>query len=226
MFKNQPQAILFDLDGTLVDSAPDLCVAVNRMLNERGLDSVGLAAVRNWVGNGTRRLIARALTGTMDDDPPAREWESALERFYEFYAERLYVDSQPFPGAVEALRALQQMGLAIGVVTNKPRRFAEPIVAYMGLGEVVGVVVGGDCTPARKPDPQPLYLAVQRLGVSIDNTVMVGDSATDVAAARQAGVPVVCVPYGYRRGVATGQLGADRVIGSLTELPELLREAA
>ncbi|BAU58503.1 phosphoglycolate phosphatase [Halorhodospira halochloris] len=225
MFKIQPQAFLFDLDGTLVDSAPDLCFAVNSMLRERGSDPVELAALRNWVGNGARRLIARALTATMDDDPPAQEWDSALERFYELYAERLYVDSQPYPGAIEAVRALHGMGVAVAVVTNKPYRFAQPIIEHMGLGQAIKVVVGGDCAPARKPDPQPLHLAASRLGVDIDQTVMVGDSATDVAAARAAGVPVICVSYGYRRGIAVEQLGADMVLDNLRELPELMREA-
>lgn len=226
MFNSQSQVLLFDLDGTLIDSVPDLAVAVNRMLRERGVTPVDPEAVRDWVGNGARRLIARALTGKMEEDPPAAEWESALESFYTFYAERLCVDSHPYPGAVEAVTALAHRGVSMGVVTNKPRRFAVPIIEHMGLSDAISTVVGGECTPARKPDPQPLYLATQRLGVAIEKAIMVGDSATDVAAARAAGIPVICVSYGYRRGVEASRLGADKVIDSLMELPELLRETA
>lgn len=222
MLTGRLQAVLFDLDGTLVDSAPDLSVAVNRMLEEYGRDAVDLPTIRDWVGNGARRLIARALTGSMDEDPPTAEWDGALERFFTLYGQRVYVDSRPYPGAIQGVRSLADMGMAIGVVTNKPRRFAVPIIEHMGLAESIGVVVGGECSAARKPDPQPLQLAAERLGVSIEQAVMVGDSATDIAAARAAGIPVISVPYGYRRGVDAEQLGADMVIESLTELPELL----
>ncbi|WP_242464709.1 phosphoglycolate phosphatase [Halorhodospira abdelmalekii] len=226
MLKTRPHAVLFDLDGTLVDSAPDLAAAVNAVLRERGAATVDVERVRGWVGNGARRLIARALTGEESADPPAAEWNAALERFFTLYSERLYVDSRPYPGVVEGVAALHALGLPLAVVTNKPRRFAEPILTHMGLREQIAVVVGGECVAARKPDPLPLHWALEQLGLPGAPAWMVGDSATDVAAARAAGMPVICVPYGYRRGVAVEQLGADAVIGRLTELTTLLREAA
>ncbi|MBK1726708.1 phosphoglycolate phosphatase [Halorhodospira neutriphila] len=223
---SKTRTVLFDLDGTLVDSAPDLTVAVNRMLAERGAEGVTLEQVHGWVGNGTRKLVARALTGRDDGEPPAAELDEALARFLELYSERLFVDSRAYPGAVEGVQALAAAGLHLAVVTNKPRALAAPVIEALGLAEAVPVVVGGDCCAARKPDPAPLLGALEALAMPRAGSLMVGDSAIDVATARAAGIPVVCVPYGYRRGVALADLGADATVERLTELPPLLRVAA
>lgn len=220
------RAILLDLDGTLVDSAPDLTAAVNQLLAERGQVPVTEAQVRGWVGNGARRLVARALTGEDDGDPPAEELDAALERFLEAYEAAVYVHSAPYPGVVEGVQRLADDGYRLAVVTNKPRRFVEPILEHMGVLGAIDAIVGGECTDARKPEPEPLRLAMERLGAASATVLMVGDSATDVEAARNTGVPVVCVPYGYRRGTPVEDLGADAIVDSLAELPGLLRGAS
>ncbi|MBK5944396.1 MAG: phosphoglycolate phosphatase [Halorhodospira halophila] len=220
------RAILFDLDGTLVDSAPDLTAAINQVLTERDRSPVTEEQVRGWVGNGARRLVARALTGEDDGTPPDEELDTALERFFECYGEAVYVHSRPFPGVVETVQALARAGMRLAVVTNKPRRFAEPILEGMGVADAIDVVVGGECTEARKPDPEPLRLAMERLGAASRTVLMVGDSSTDVEAAHNAGIPVVCVPYGYRRGVAPEDLGADAIVDDLSGVVTLLRGAA
>ncbi len=222
---SKTRAILFDLDGTLVDSAPDLTAAVNQMLAEQDQPPVQEEQVRNWVGNGARRLVARALTGADDGEVEDEQLDPALERFFAFYEAGVYVHSHPYPGVVEGVRALAAAGYRLAVVTNKPRRFAEPILERMGIAAQIDAVVGGECTEARKPDPEPLRLAMERLGAASATVLMVGDSATDVEAARNAGIPVVCVPYGYRRGVGLEDLAADALIDELTELPALLRGA-
>ncbi len=215
--------MLFDLDGTLVDSAPDLARAVDGVLAELGYPAAGEALVRDWVGEGARRLLARAITRTERCEPPTETLDHGLARFFELYGTSLYRDSRPYPGVVATLRKLAADGYRLAVVTNKPRRFAEPIVEAMGLSEAVPVVVGGDCTAVRKPDPEPLRTALERLGVTPDEALMVGDSAIDVAAARNLGIPVVCVPYGYSRGVDAADLGADAVLSGFGELRVLLR---
>ncbi|MFP4129729.1 MAG: phosphoglycolate phosphatase [Halorhodospira sp.] len=221
------RAILFDLDGTLVDSAPDLTAAVNRVLAERAQGPVSEAQVRDWTGDGTRLLVARALMGGRDgEEPPEEALDGALERFIAYYSEAVYVHSRPYPGAVEGLAQLARAGMRLAVVTNKPRHLADAILAHMGAAGSIDTVVGGDSTDTRKPDPEPLRLAMEGLGAASSTALMVGDSATDVEAARNAGIPVVCVPYGYRRGVAVEALGADGVIEAITELPALLRGAA
>ncbi len=220
------RAILLDLDGTLVDSAPDLAAAVNRLLAERGADAVTEAQVRDWTGDGARRLVARALGDRLGEEPAEADLDGALERFLALYEEGVYVRSRPYPGVIEGVQRLAAAGLRLAVVTNKPQRLVEPILEPMGIRESIDAIVGGESTEAKKPDPEPLRLAMERLGAASATVLMVGDSATDVEAARNAGVPVACVPYGYRRGVAPAELGADAVIEDLRELSGLLRGAA
>ncbi len=215
--------MLFDLDGTLVDSAPDLARAVDGVLGELGYPAAGEAMVRDWVGEGARRLLSRAITRTERYEPPAETLDHALARFFELYGQQLYRDSRPYPGVIPTLRKLAADGYRLAVVTNKPRRFAQPILEAMGVADAVPVVVGGECTPVRKPDPAPLRLALERLGATPEEALMVGDSAIDVAAARNLGIPVVCVPYGYSRGVDPADLGADAVLSGFGELAVLLR---
>ncbi|WP_435104973.1 phosphoglycolate phosphatase [Arhodomonas sp. AD133] len=216
-------AVLFDLDGTLVDSAPDLATAVDRMLIERGHEPVGEAYVRSWIGNGARRLVARALVGRRDIETEPEDTEAALARFLALYGERLVARTQVYPGTLDALEALAEAGMPLAVVTNKPEALTWPLLDALGLTHRFGAVVGGDTLAVRKPDPAPLAHAAERLGVALGRCVMVGDSMTDLSAARNAGVPIVCVPYGYRDGDAIFDARPDAVVESLAELPPLLR---
>lgn len=216
------RAVLFDLDGTLVESAPDLAQAVNRLLAERGRGAVAEARVRRWIGNGARRLVARALTGEDDGEVEAGELDAAMQRFFSHYADCLTDRTAVYPGTVEALEALQAAGLALGVVTNKPGRFTDPLLAALGLDRFFGVAVSGDTLAVKKPDAGPLAHAAEALGVPLASALMVGDSMADVMAARNAGVPIVCVPYGYRRGDDIFEANPDAVVDRLDELPPLL----
>lgn len=218
------RAVLFDLDGTLVDTAPDIARAVDAALAELDRAPAGEEQVRQWIGNGVRMLMVRALTGGTDHPEPAAELlDDAQERFRAHYTAAVYDQSSPYDHVIDALEALHRAGFALGVVTNKPWTYSRAIVDGMGLGDTLDVIVGGDSTDAGKPDPGPMRLAMEQLNVSPGEVLMVGDSLTDVQAAHAAGIPVVCVPYGYRRGVPLEELGADGLIRHLGELPGLLQ---
>lgn len=226
MIQTAVQAVLFDLDGTLVDSAPDLALAVDRMLRDLGQESVGEERVREWVGNGARRLVERALTGRLDGRLEADQLEPALEIFFGHYADCLVESTCAYPGVTEALEQLHLRGLPLAVVTNKPARFTMPLLAHLGLRRYFHAVVSGDTLPHRKPDPGPLLLAAEQCGVAPGAALMVGDSDNDVRAARAAGMPVACVPYGYNHGDDIAAAGPDLILESLLALPGALEQAA
>jgi phosphoglycolate phosphatase len=212
---------VFDLDGTLVDSLPDLAAALNRTLAEAGLPPHATGAVARMVGHGVERLVERgfAAAGAPLDMAALPRW---VERFLHFYAADLHTLTRPYPGAAEALDALAASGWRLGVCTNKPTRLAAGLLDALGLGSRFGgAVVGGDTAPERKPHPAPLLMALGRLGVPAAAAVLVGDSGTDVLTARAAGVPVVLVRGGYTAAPAE-ELGADAVVDELAALPALL----
>jgi phosphoglycolate phosphatase len=211
------RAVLFDLDGTLVHSAPDLAAAANRMRAAFGLPPLTVERVADFIGKGIPMLVRRALA----DDPAGTAEEGVLPRalaLYEtFYAEESGRQSAVYPGVREGLAALAEAGIALGVVTNKSARFTEDLLRQLDLIAPFGVVVSGDTLAARKPDPAPLQHAFERLGVRPAEGLMLGDSANDVAAARAAGCDVWCVSYGYREGAPVAALGADRIVASVHE---------
>ena len=200
-----PHAVLFDLDGTLVDTAPDLCNAVNHVLAGLGRPAVPLARLREVVSKGGRAMLAVALP---DLDDAARD--ALLPPFLARYAEALAVDSAPCAGVPALLDALDALGVRWGVVTNKPEALAKGVVAGLGWASRCAVLVGGDTLPQRKPDPAPLHLACARLGVEPGHALYVGDDERDVQAARAAGMPSVAALWGYRlTGDDPLQWGAD-----------------
>lgn len=215
-------AVLFDLDGTLVDSAPDLALAVNATLNALELPSVSEQQVRQWVGNGAERLLHRALTGDLHGEAEQQLFDRAKPLFYTHYETFLQVKTTLYPGVLEGLKQLQALGLKMACVTNKPTRFALSLVEQIGLGAFLSTVVGGDCAARKKPHPDPLLLAMERLGVLPAATLMVGDSRHDVDAARHAGCPVVVVPYGYNHGGDIRDACPDAVIGSFVDIAPML----
>jgi phosphoglycolate phosphatase len=216
-----PRAAIFDLDGTLVDSVPDLAAALNRVLAEAGLPSQPLDAVARMVGHGVARLVERgfAVAGAPLDLAVLPRW---VERFLHFYAEDLSTLTRPYPGVPEALDALLAAGWRLGVCTNKPTRLSVALLDALGLGPRFGAVVGGDAAPERKPHPAPLLMTLDRLGVPPAAAVFVGDSETDVLTARAAGLPVALVRHGYT-AMEVESLGADAVVDDLSALPALLR---
>jgi phosphoglycolate phosphatase len=218
--------ILVDLDGTLVDSVPDLAWCVDELMQHLGRPAWGEAKVRTWVGNGVDRLVKRALTGEMHAEPDAALFERALAIYSELYQVNNAVRSRLFPGVNEGLLRLQAAGYKLGCVTNKAARFTEPLLRDLGIRDLFGIVVSGDTTPQKKPHPAPLLHAADFFKVRPERALMLGDSRHDVDAARAAGFAAVCVSYGYNHGEDIRGARPDAVIDSFTELPALLERAA
>ena len=211
------RAWLFDLDGTLVDTAPDLHAALQDTLAAFGHPPTELDLVRAFVGQGARRTIERALAhhGEVVDEAGL---DARFEHFLAFYGDHIADTSMLFPGVQATLDALVGAGRPVACVTNKTEALSRSLLAALGLGGIFEVVIGGDSLPERKPHPLPLQEACRQLGVIIDDALMLGDSVTDVDAARNAGMPVVCVRYGYHGDLAPDDLGADAVVDSLDAL--------
>mgnify|MGYP001230598955 CR=1 FL=1 len=209
------RAALFDLDGTLVDTAPDLAAAANRMLADLGRPALEEASVRDYVGKGIVNLVERCLAATGGET--GEERRHALESFERHYRAGIADRSRPYPGVLDGLDALRRAGIALGCVTNKAGRFTEPLLERTGLRPYFGVVVSGDAAARGKPHADPVLLAAATLGASLDETVMIGDSMNDVLSARAAGCAVLVVPYGYREGLALEDLGADAVVATVEE---------
>lgn len=216
-----PQLVLFDLDGTLVDSVPDLAQAVDRMLEALERPVAGLERVRDWVGNGAPMLVKRALAGALDiggREPDAELFEAAYAHFLAYYGSATAERSEVYPGVVECLEGLHARGVALGVATNKPMRFTTPMLEGLGLQRFFTVVRGGDSLPTCKPDPAMLFDAIEQCGARPATTLMVGDSSNDVKAARAAGCPVAAVPYGYNHGEPIAASRPDLLVERLDAL--------
>lgn len=214
-----PAALLFDLDGTLLDSLPDLATAIDLTLAELGRPAAGEQRVGAWIGDGARQLVVEALHHAGLDGSPAAI-DAAVAIYQRHYAACCTERSRLFPGAQAALEQGALRGIRMACVTNKGERFTTPLLAHFALGRLLPVAVCGDTLPQRKPDPAPLLFACEQLGVMPERALMVGDSRNDVLAARAAGMAVVCVDYGYNHGRPILQEGADAVIASLCELFE------
>lgn len=218
------KALLFDLDGTLVDSVPDIAAATNQLLDSEGHAPLEVDEVRRMIGHGIPKLVERAMAarGRVLD---AEALAPLVARMMDFYGDNLTGRTVLLPGAVEALEEGARSGLGLAVVTNKPEGFSRTIVAHFGLEDLVPVVVGGDTCATRKPAPEMLLHAAAALGATPASAVMVGDSGADVDSARAAGMKVVVVRGGYG-GVAAEDLGADMVIDTLADLFGALKRLA
>jgi len=223
---NRPKMILIDVDGTLVDSVPDLAFCVDAMMERLGRPPHGDAVVRDWVGNGVERLVRRALIGQLDGEPDEADFERALPIFLELYRENTSGRSFLYPGIREGLDYLQGAGYPLGCVTNKVAQFTEPILRDLGVRDYFDIVVSGDTLPRKKPDPLPLLHAAEHFGVPPRDALMVGDSVSDVKAARAAGFGIFCMSYGYNHGVDIRTAEPDAVMDSLIEIKGLLEGAA
>ena len=209
--------VLFDLDGTLVDSASDIAAAVNRLLAELGHEQVDEATVRSWIGDGARQLITQALRHAGD----LQDVDAVMPRFMRHYADCLLLDPRLYPGVEATLSALRANGVRMAVCTNKPAQFVPPLLEALGIAAYFDAVLGAGDLPERKPHPLPLLHLAEGFGVDIGQCLMVGDSGADAGAANAAGAPLVLVSYGYRREFDLHGCGALAVIDRFDQLLEL-----
>lgn len=226
MLSNKPEMILLDVDGTLVDSVPDLTFCTDEMMVRLGRPPCGEARVRDWVGNGVERLVRRALVGQLDGEPSDAEFAKGYPIFLELYAENTAERSLLYPGVMEGLEYLQAAGYALGCVTNKAEQFTLPLLKHFGIFDKFAIVVSGDTLEQRKPHPAPLLHAAEFFKVQPSRSLMVGDSVSDVKAARAAGFAIACVPYGYNHGQDIRLAKPDLMIESIAALKNELEQAA
>ncbi len=216
-----PRLVAFDLDGTLVDSVPDIAWCIDRTMPQFGVPPRGEARVRTWVGNGAERLVERALTGRTDGSADPALVREACAVFLDLYARHGHARSRVYPGAREGLAALRAHGATLACITNKPHAPAVGLLGHLALLDAFALVLGGDSLAHRKPHPMPLLHACSELGADTARSVFVGDSINDVQAARAAGMRVACVSYGYNHGRDIAEAAPDAVIDSIEELAPL-----
>ena len=218
------KAVMIDLDGTLVDSIPDLAAAANMMLAALGRPALDIELIRTFVGKGIPRLVERTLCAAMDGTPDPELMARALPVFERSYAEVNGRHTTVYPGVKSGLAALEEQGFPLACVTNKSMRFTEPLLEMVGLAAHFRKVVAGDTLARKKPDPAPLLYACEAFRIAPHDMLMIGDSVNDTEAARAAGCPVFCVTYGYNEGRDVHTLDTDAVIGTLQEAAGLIRK--
>lgn len=213
-----PQLVLFDLDGTLVDSVPDLAYSVDTAMQELGLPQPGEEQVRSWVGSGAEILIKDVLEFAGADTNDTALFNKTFDLFSEIYIQNTSTRSRLYPGAREAINHMLKLGCKLGCVTNKRGRFTEPVLKSLNIFDDFSIVVSGDTLAKKKPDPDPLLYAAETAGVAPRDTLMVGDSVNDLKAARAADMPILCVTYGYNHGQDIADSEPDMLMDSLAEM--------
>jgi phosphoglycolate phosphatase len=207
--------LVFDLDGTLVDSAPDIAAAVNALFAELSLPEVEIPAIRRMIGDGAPMLLERALLHV----GAAHRAADLMARFSVHYGENAVKLTKVYPEVTETLMALREAGCRLGVCTNKPIGPTRALLAALGLDSLIEAVIGGDSLPQRKPQPEPLLTVIRALGGTPDRAVLIGDSAVDLACAEAAGVPAIIIPSGYGMTEPLAKITA----ASFVELPQVIR---
>ena len=214
---SQPATIVFDLDGTLVDTAPDLLAALNAVLTRAGHRAVVPSELRNLVGHGVRKLFERAFAETGAEVSP-EQLTAYCEEFLVHYRANIARESRPFPGVPETLKSLAEAGVRLGVCTNKPQELTELLLTQLKLAHYFMVVIGAGRAAVNKPDAGHVFEVIDALKGERGHAVLVGDSPVDVAAARAANIPVIVMSYGYTP-TSVHELGADHVLDDFSELP-------
>lgn len=218
----QVQAVVVDLDGTMLHTAPQLSEAANRMLRDMDYAPVSQDLLASYIGNGISWLVKRALTGDMHATPDAALYDHALPIFEKHYTD-LLLESKTFDGVIAGLDAMKAAGYRLGCITNKVERYTLPLLQGVGLAKYFEIVLAGDTLPEKKPHPMPLLHAAKFFAIPIEQLLLIGDSLSDTLAARAAGCPVFCVPYGYNHGEPVNTLDQDAVIADLTAALPLMK---
>lgn len=211
--------VLFDLDGTLVDSEADLAAALDIALSEHGFRQLGDVGISAFVGDGARKLVERALTFVGSE---ASEADRVLPSFFAAYTQTHLQKTQAYPGVRATLERLVQSGVRCAVVTNKPAGFSESIVEHLGLRQYFVTVIGGDSLATKKPNPEPVLAALRACDASAHAAVMVGDGETDMVAGTSAGLYSIGVTWGFRNSLVLAEAGADALIDSMDDLLKVL----
>ncbi|HAY41129.1 MAG TPA: phosphoglycolate phosphatase [Gammaproteobacteria bacterium] len=220
--KFNPKLIMIDVDGTMVDSVPDLAYCVDQTMILMGRDVWGEEKVRHWVGNGVPKLVERSISGTLEGKVNRKDFEKAYDIFLELYAQNTSVRSCLYDGVMEGLSYIKDQGYLLGCVTNKAEQFTLPILKDLGIIDNFKIVISGDTLEKKKPDPLPLIYAANFFGVRPEESIMLGDSISDVTASRAAGYNVICMSYGYNHGNNIYDSRPDLVIDSMEDLKNYL----
>ena len=216
------KAVVIDLDGTLLDTAPDLADAAMAMAEELGLPAIDLATVKTYIGNGVSRLVKRVLTRDMSAEPDAALFGRALPTYEKHYGANVSRKSRVFPGVLEGLSAFKQAGFRLACITNKAEKFTLPLLRDTQLLDYFELVLSGDTLPKKKPDPLPLLHACEHFGIQSAELLLIGDSLNDAQAARAAACHVFVVPYGYNRGRDVAELDVDAIVPSLAAAAKMV----
>ena len=218
----QPKLVMIDVDGTLVDSVPDLAYCVDQMMLSLDMPVRGEETVRHWVGNGVPRLVERALTGELDGSPSQEAFDKAYPIFLDLYAQNSSVRSTLYEGVMEGLDYLKSKDYLLGCVTNKAEQFTLPLLQSLGIIDYFGIVISGDTLEKKKPDPLPLIHGANFFNIKPNECLMLGDSVSDVKAARAASFQIICMSYGYNHGNNIADENPDLVIDSMAQLRDCL----
>lgn len=219
---DHPAMVAFDLDGTLVDSVPDIALAVDKMRQDMGMPPAGEQAVRHWVGNGAELLVKRALADSLETEAVAaitpQQMAQAFPIFKQHYQQTNGQTTQLYPGVLDCLQGLKDLKVSMAVVTNKPKVFTDPLLGALGIDHFFVRVIGGDCLPEKKPSPLALNHLAREFDCAPTASLMVGDSKHDVGAGRAAGYKVLCVSYGYNHGEPISASQPDAIVDNLAQL--------
>ena len=218
----KPKLIMIDVDGTLVDSVPDLAYCIDEMMQKLGLQKWGEDKVRHWVGNGVPKLVERALTGELEGRPIKEVFDKAYPIFLDLYEDNNSQRSYLYDGVREGLDYLISQGYQLGCVTNKSEQFTHPLLKALGIFNDFKIIISGDTLAKRKPDPMPLLYCAEHFNLKPKDCLMLGDSVSDVKAARAAGFDIICMSYGYNHGNDIADENPDLVIDSMNQLSDHL----
>ena len=219
--KFKVKAVMIDLDGTLIDTAPEIARAANAMLAGLSLPILDAKLIESYIGEGAMVLIKRCLTSNVDGEPATDLLTQAQTLFFDFYAQ-IVAESKPYPQVEKALQAIKQTGVKMACITNKPAAFTMPLLEKSGLLPYFDLVVAGDTLPKKKPEPDQIFYVCKKFNVLVSETVLIGDSKTDIAAARNAGCFIFAVPYGYNQGYSMNIGTVDALIHHLQDAVDLM----